>query len=149
MDTLKVSTLIEALQLVGQVYRSEDGSTAEAVREVLRQFEGASDLTLAEWAAAKELEKSIVAPTQWEPHAEPADHLDDVMARLEQIGSQAALSDAIGSLSLSAPGWRALAKKLTGDAGQSAEAACRAVYTHLSDRLLLEERIEAVKRQFG
>ncbi len=54
METLKIATLIEALALVGQVYRNKDGSQpADAVKKILAQLDCAEEITLAEWAEAK------------------------------------------------------------------------------------------------
>ena len=131
--------------MVGQVYRTKDGTQpAEPLRKVLQQLDGASGMTLAEWVAAKQ---SAPKP-QAKKKAKPVD-LDEVLSRLEQAGTQAALNDAVARLSLSAADWKALAKKLTGKAGSSGKAAQEAVQTCLSDRLLLDERVESVKRQFG
>jgi hypothetical protein len=145
METLKVHTLIEALHLVGQVYRSKDGKPAEPVRKVLQQLDGASEMTLAEWVAAKQ---APAPKRQAKKKAEPID-LDEVLAGLELVSTQAALIDAVACLSLSAAEWKSLAKKLTGQAGKSGAAAREAVQTRLSDRLLLDERVESVKQQFA
>jgi hypothetical protein len=148
METLKVAKLIEALHLVGQVYRSKDGKPAEPVRKLLQQLEGASDITLAEWVAAKRSASAPAAKRQTKKKAAPVD-LDEVLMLLEQASTQAALDDAIARLTLSATDWKSLAKKLTGQAEKSGGAAREAVRTRLSDRLLLDERVESVKRQFA
>jgi hypothetical protein len=149
METLKVHTLIEALRLVGQVYRNKDGTQpADPLKKVLQQLDGASDMTLAEWVAAKQSAKPSAAKRQAKKKAEPAD-LDHVLSRLEQIDKQVALSDAIARLSLSAADWKRLAKNLTGAVATTAQAAREAVQTRLSDRLLMDERVDSVKRQFG
>ena len=148
METLKVATLIEALRLVGQVYRGKDGKPAEPVRKVLQQLDGASDMTLAEWAAARRSAKPSSPKRQAKKATEPV-NLDQVLACLEHAGTQVALDEAMARLSMSAADWKALAKKLTGRAGNSGKLARDAVRMHLSDRLLLDERVESVKRQFN
>jgi hypothetical protein len=148
MEILKVAALVKALHLVGQVYRGKDGKPAEPVRKVLQQLDGASEMTLAEWVAARQFATSSAPKPRAKKKPEPVD-LDEVLSRLEQAGTQAALTDAIAGLSLSAAEWKKLAKKLTGEAGRSGPAAREAVQTRLSDRLLLDERIESVKRQFN
>ena len=55
----------------------------------------------------------------------------------------------IGSLKLSAGEWQAVLKKLTGRSAKSGKAAQVLVETYFSDCLLLDERVESVKRQFG
>jgi hypothetical protein len=148
METLKVATLIEALRLVGQGYRSKDGSEpAEPVKKILQQLETSSEMTLVEWVRARR-SGSISSTKRAKKKPAPAD-LDEVLVCLEQAATQAALHQAIASLALTAADWKALAKQLTGRAGSSGAAARIAVQTHLSDRLLLDERIESVKRQFS
>ena len=43
---MKIAVFIQALELVGRIYRNKDGSQpAEAVRKIRQQLEGASDMT--------------------------------------------------------------------------------------------------------
>lgn len=149
METLKVATLIEALHLVGRIYRNKDGSEpADAVKKVLQQLSGAADLTLAEWAEARTRKPATTAKRPAKPKA-AAVSPDEVLSRLERADTQARLREAVASVTLSAGDWQALAKRLTGRPGKSGKAAREAIETHFSDRLLLDERIEGVKRQFG
>lgn len=134
--------------MVGQVYRNRDGKPAEPVRKILQQLDGAAEMTLAEWAAARQAAQASAPKRRAKGKAASAD-LDAVLAELEQVSTQAALDDAIARLSLSASDWKSLAKKLTGQAGKSGPAARQAVQTWLSDRLLLDERVASVKRQFN
>lgn len=150
MENLQVATLIEALALVGQVYRNKGGTQpAEAVKKLLAQFDGAEEMTLAEWAEAKRSKPKAASkrrPAKQKP--KPVD-LDQALAQLQSAQTQAALRDAVARLNLGAGEWKALAKQLTGRSGKSGKAGRDAVETHLSDRLLLDERVESVKRQFS
>jgi predicted nucleic acid-binding protein len=149
MEAMKVATLIEALRLVAQVYRSKDGSEpAEAVKKILQQLETGSNMTLAEWVRAKQSVNVSSAKRRATKKPEPA-NLGKVRERLERAPTQAALHEAVTGLSLTAADWKALARQLTGRAGSSGAAARIAVQTHLSDRLLLDERVESIKRQFN
>jgi hypothetical protein len=150
METLKVATLIEALHLVGRIYRNKDGSEpADAVKKVLQQLSGAADLTLAEWAEARTRKPTTAAKRPAKPKAAAAVSPEEALSRLERADTQAKLREAVASVTLSAGDWQALAKRLTGRPGKSGKAAREAIETHFSDRLLLDERIEGVKRQFG
>jgi hypothetical protein len=135
--------------LVGQVYRNKDGSEpAEAVKKVLQQLSGAADLTVAEWAEARTKKPKIAAKRPAKPKAN-AIAPEEALSGLERADTHAKLRDAVASLALSAGDWQALAKRLTGRSAKSGKAARETVETHFSDRLLLDERIEGVKRQFG
>lgn len=114
----------------------------------MQQLDGASEMTVADWVAEKQ---SGNAPSQKRPGRKKTDtvNLDEVLAKLEQQDTHAALDEAIIRLSLSASDWKALAKKLTGRTGNSGKQAREAVQTRLSDRLLLDERVESVKRQLN
>jgi hypothetical protein len=149
MQALKVATLIEALNLVGEVYRNKDGSQpAEAVKKIVQQFDGAGEITLAEWVAAKQ-SKPKPAPPKRAAKPKPGKLTpDEALTRLQRAETHAALRSTVASLTLSAADWQTLAKRLTGRKGPSGPAARDAVETHLSDRLLLDERVESVKRQF-
>jgi hypothetical protein len=148
METLKVATLIEALAMVGRVYRNKDGSQpADAVKKLLEQLKGAENMTLAEWAESRQPKPKAALKRAEKPKVEPAT-IDQALARLERAETQAALRQAIGSIVLSAGAWMSLARMLTGRPGGTGKAARDAVETHFSDRLLLNERIEGVKRQF-
>jgi hypothetical protein len=148
MEKLRVATLIEALDLVGQVYRNKDGSQpAEAVKKILALLDGAAAMTLAEWAEARRSKPKAAAKSAAKA-ASGAVNPDEALARLQAASTQAGLRDAVSCLAISAGEWQALAKRLTGRAAKSGKAAREAIETHLSDRLLLDERIESVKRQF-
>jgi hypothetical protein len=147
MEALKIATLIEALALVGQVYRNKNGSQpAEPVKKILAQLNGAEDMTLAEWVEARRSKPKMTSKRS-KPKPEPAD-LDQVLSELQHARTQAALRDIVAGLSLAAAEWKALAKRLTGRSAKSGKAARETVETYLSDRLLLNERVESVKRQF-
>ncbi|HEY7645282.1 MAG TPA: hypothetical protein VH858_09640 [Hyphomicrobiales bacterium] len=149
METLKVARLIEALVLVGQVYRNKDGSQpAEAVKKVLAELGGAAEMTLAEWAEARRSAPKAAPKRQVRKKPEPA-NLDQALAQMQRAETQAALRDAVARLALGAAEWQALAKQLTGRSAKSGKAARETVETCLSDRLLLDERVESVNRQFN
>lgn len=144
---MKVAALIQALDLIGRIYRNKDGSQpAEAVTKILRQLDDASDMTLAEWAEAKQ---STRKPKCAENAKSDENRIDPALRSLEQAKTQAALGGIVGNLALSAGEWRALSKKLTGRSAKSGKAAQELVETYFSDQLLLDERVESVKRQFG
>ena len=145
---MKVATLIQALDLVGLIYCSEDGSQpANAVKKVLQQLRGAEDMTLAEWAEARRSQQKAAA----EKAAASVDEgrVDQALARLEQADTHAALSAAIADLALNTEEWQVFCGKLTGHSATSVEAAREIVEQHFSDGLLLKERVESMKRQFG
>lgn len=147
---MKISTLIQALDTIGRIYRSEDGSRpAEAVREVIGQLQGAEEMTLVAWVAmrAAQAERDTAGLA-----ADPAvaqHKLDEAIAALEQARTQAALRARAAGLPLRAAEWQALAEQLTGWPATSEDEAREMIETHFSDRLLLEERIAGVKRDFG
>ena len=148
METLQVRTLIEALVLVGQVYRNKDRSQpAEPIKKILGQLDGSEDMTLAEWVEARQSAPKSKAKTPAKLKKQDVD-LDQVLEELQHAETQAGLRDAVARLSLSAAEWKSLARKLTGRSAKSGMAAREAVETHLSDRLLLDERVESVKRLF-
>lgn len=147
---MKVVVLIEALALVGRSYRSKDGSQpAEAVKKVLRQFEGAEAMTLAEWAESRQ--RKPASPVKKTAIKRKADKTspDQALKKLKGAHTQGLLREAIADLTLSPADWKSMAKNLTGRSGSSGKAAREAVETYFSDRLLLEERVESVRRQFG
>ncbi|MBX2806033.1 MAG: hypothetical protein KTR19_08680 [Hyphomicrobiales bacterium] len=149
MDTLKVRTLKEALVLVGHAYRTKDNSQpADPVRKILAQLEGSDDMTLAEWVEARKSRAGTRVNTSARPK-KPAADLCQVLEDLQRMDGQAELRDAIARLSLGAADWKTLARKLTGRSTKSGAAAREAVETHLSDRLLIEERVSSVKQLFG
>ena len=158
MEALKIASLIEALNLVGKVYRNKDGSQpADAVKTILQQLDGAAGMTLGEWIAAQQ-SKPQSAAKRSKPKAaakQPAKPKpekltpEEALNRLQRADTQAALRDTMANVTLAAAEWKALAKRLTGRMESSTKAAQDAVETYLSDRLLLNERIESVKRQFN
>lgn len=146
---MTVAALVQALELVGQVYRNQDGSQqAEAVKKILQQLKGAGELTLAEWAKTKQKKSKTDAKQKAKPKAEPLTP-EQALARLKIAETQAALREAMARIKLSADQWKTLAKDVTGRRESSGPTARAAIETHFSDRLLLDERIESVKRQFG
>jgi hypothetical protein len=146
---MKVAALIQGLELVGRIYRNKDGSQpAEAVKKVLQQLQGASDMTLAEWAQAKQRPKAKPRKTATKAQSSDA-RIEAALKSFEEAKTQAAIGDLLGSLKLSAGEWQALQKKLTGKTAKSGRVARETIEMHFSDRLLLHERVEGVKRQFG
>jgi hypothetical protein len=146
---MKVATLIQALDLVGRIYRNKNGSQpADAVRKILQQLHGAADMTLAEWAEMKKtgLKRDAQRATKARNEEE---QISLALTMLERAETQASLRTSVAGLKLSAGEWQALAKRLTGRSAKSGMAAREAVESHFSDRLLLNERIGSVKRQFG
>jgi hypothetical protein len=116
---------------------------------VLQQFDGAAELTLAEWAEARQ-SKPKPAPRRAAAKAgDNTERIDGALTRLEQARSQAALVSIAQSLNLTALEWQALARKLIGKSVKSGKAAREIALTHFSDQLLLQERVEGVKRQFA
>ncbi|HKI60830.1 MAG TPA: hypothetical protein VKA31_00915, partial [Mariprofundaceae bacterium] len=74
-----------------------------------------------------------------------------VISRLEGIGKQAELRSAVEDLgpTLKADEWKSVAYEVTGRNFPSGKQARQAVLDRLSDRLLMDERVEGVKRLFG
>ena len=147
---MTVSDLIKALDLVGQVYRSKDGTEpADAVRKILRQLGAAADVPLDAWVRQKQAEakprghKSVAKPVT------VASPLDAAISALERAQTQERLAQVAQGIRLSAGEWRNLARRLTGKPAKSGKAARQLVEAHFSDQLLLQERVESVRRQFG
>ncbi len=101
--------------------------------------------------------KSILNANRAKPKAMPrkqakpkpeAITLDQAVVQLQSAETQAVLRDSVARLALSAVEWKALAKQLTGRSARSGKIAREMVETYLSDKLLLNERVESVKRQF-
>lgn len=147
---MKISTLIQALDLIGQIYRNKTGSgPADAIRKVRQQLEGAGDATLAEWADAKRAPGKVAAKKTAAKAKPDGEQLAQAQRRLEQAASHTELAAAIAGLKLSAAAWQALARDLTGLSARSGKLAREAVERHFSDRLLLDARVESVKRTFA
>lgn len=143
---MKVTELIEALNLVGRVYRNRDGSKpADAITKVIQQLKGGQDLTLAEWV--QESRTKPEPQTKKKPGVDTAT-IDEAILRLEQAETHADLHAEIGRLKLKAGEWKALAKKATGKSGSSGKAAKELTETHFSNLLLMQERMGSVKRLF-
>ena len=117
--------------------------------KILKQLDGAAGMTLAEWAEANEKKRKAAAKQQTEAPIGNTFVDEEAVARIERAETQAQLRETIAALVLTAEQWQALAERLTGRSGNSGNAAREAVETHFSDRLLLQERIESVRRQFG
>jgi hypothetical protein len=145
---MMITELIAALDLVGQVYRSKDGSRpADAVTKVMRELSRAQGKTLAEWVE----EKAAGAGARRRKRAAcvSQEAVEAAAARMARADTQFALRSAIAETSLKAKEWQSLARKLTGAAGRSAKAARELVETYFSDQLLLQSRRASVRRQFG
>jgi hypothetical protein len=153
METLTVATLIAALNSIGQVYRNKDASQpADAVKKLLQQLDGAAEMTLTEWVEARRGPKAAVKTAKSRKSAKPrAEEMsaNQALARLERAETQADLRNAIVSIALSAADWKLLAKQVTGETGRSGKTARDILETHFSDKLLLNERVDSVKRQFS
>ena len=149
METIKVATLIQALDLVGQVYRNKDGSgPADAIRKIQQRLGNSADITLAEWVETKQSKPKSSAKKGKETKVDE-EKVGQALARLEEADTHTALSVAIAGLALTAGEWQALSKKLTGRPGRSGKAARELIERQLSDRLLLTDRVGSVKRLFG
>ena len=68
---------------------------------------------------------------------------------LDAANTHSALSIAVSELKLTALEWKTLAKEVTGIAARSGKEARQMIENRYSDRLLLNERIEQVKRSFA
>lgn len=135
--------------MVGQVsHIRDDFETVNAVTKILELFDNAEEMSLAEWARSRGVEAD--AATRREPGSEQEEKkLKLVLEQLESIKNQEILHDAIAYLALSAGEWKSLAWMLTGYSVISEQDARQTIETFLSDRLLLDERIEGIKRQFN
>ncbi len=144
---MTVTALVQALDLLGQVYRNRDGSQpADAIRKIQRELEGAGDMTLAAWVAARQ---SAPKARRMKPAGGKAETTpDEALSRLESADTQAALREAIAGITLRPDEWKVLGKRIMGLSAKSGKAARAAIETYFSDRLLLNERVESVKRRF-
>lgn len=146
---MAIRDLIEALDLVGQVYRNKDGSKpADSVAKIIQQLTGAENMCLAEWLQNKQSKPKPQTKKTVKPKPDGV-KIADAISNLENADSQSALRMAIDNLKLSPGEWQAISKKLTGKAGRSGKAARELTEMHFSDQLLLKDRVESVKRQFN
>lgn len=140
-----VRELIEALQLVGTVYRNRDGSKpADAVTKVIQQLKGYDELRLSQWAEHAKKPK----PSKRQAATIDTAKIDDVLSSLESAETHSELHSEIGRLKLTASEWKALARKATGKSSKSGKDARDLTETHFSNLLLMSERVSSVKRMF-
>lgn len=105
-------------------------------------------MTLSEWAEIKQ--KKPIKPSRKSTKANVDEQrVRHAAAQLNAAVTQVQLRAAIGGLTLSAGELQMLAKTLTGKSGRSGKAALEIVETHYSNRLLLQDRVDGVKRLFG
>jgi hypothetical protein len=142
--------------------RNEDAPTiaAMAIRrgatpEQIEQLRGVIQQASPELATVfDELVASLPKPRQTKarkPAAPVSEAGRNVISRLEGIDKQAELSSAVEQLgpTLKAGEWKSVAYEVTGRNFPSGKQARQAVLDRLSDRLLMDERVEGVKRLFG
>jgi hypothetical protein len=147
MEHLKVAELIEALNLVGRVIRSKGGSKPlAAITTIVAQLDHAPGETLGEWAVATRARPKAKKSAKPKP---PAETVEAASARLEGADTQHRLHEEIGRTRLSAADWKKMSKMLTGKSGGGADDARDRVETHLSNRLLLDDRVQGARRLFG
>lgn len=142
---MTIGELIEALRLVGTVYRNKDGSKpADAVVKVIQQLKGDSALSLGEWV--EQAKKPV--PAKRKSASIDNTKIKDAISRLEEATTHSELRSVIQNLQLSAGELKALAKMVTGKTGKSGKDAKDLAETHFSNLLLMEERVSSVKRLF-
>jgi hypothetical protein len=147
MEHLKVAELIEALNLVGRVIRGKDGSKPlPAITAIIAQLDHAPRETLGEWADAVRARPNGKKSAKPKP---PAETVEVALARLERADTQHRLHEEIGRTKLSAANWKKMSKMLTGKPGGGGDDARDRVETHLSNRLLLDDRVQGARRLFG
>jgi hypothetical protein len=142
--------------------RNEDAPTiaAMAIRrgatpEQIEQLRGVIQQASPELATVfDELVASLPKPRQAKarkPAAPVSEAGRNVISRLEGIGKQAELRSAVEQLgpTLKADEWKSVAYEVTGRNFPSGKQARQAVLDRLSDRLLMDERVEGIKRLFG
>ncbi|MGO9487296.1 MAG: hypothetical protein ACLPX9_22410 [Rhodomicrobium sp.] len=146
---MKVQELIQALDQVGQVYRSKDGrKPADAIAKLNAQLQGFEHLSLAEWVVLRSTGTELSAPK----HAIPVpQELQAILVDLERAAddctSQAAFQK-LDALKLSADNWKKLARLATGRASQSGKAAKDALRSHLANQAQLHNRRDSIDRLF-
>jgi hypothetical protein len=149
MEETKVAALIQALELVGQVYRNKDGSKpADALLKIVQQLKGMEGMTLVEWV--REKQSGSKRPGKKTARSTIDDQkIAENQAKFERAVTQPSLIAAINTATLSAAEWQRLAQRLTGKRGTSGKAAREIVEEHYSAQLLLQERVSDVQRAFG
>lgn len=146
---MTLSALVQALELVRQVYPDRGGSQpGAALKTLLQQLDGAGDMTVAEWVATQRRALNAGAKSTAKAKEEMVTP-DAAIATFASARMQASLRDAMASVALSADQWKAVATQVTGRSARSGKVARAMIETHFSDRLLLHERVESVRRQFG
>lgn len=132
---------------MGRVIRSKDGSKPiAAIATIIVQLDHAPGETLGEWTVATRTRLNAKKSAKPKP---PAETVEGALARLEDADTQHRLREEIGRTALNAPGWKAMSKRLTGKAGSSLSDARDKVETHLSNSLLLDDRVRGARRLFG
>jgi hypothetical protein len=146
---MQVQELVQALDLVGQVYRSSDGrQPADAIAELKAQLAGFENLTVAEWASLRSKEATRVIDA---PSILKSQELDVILEDLENTADDRSTEPAfqkLNSLTLSADGWKKLAKLATGRRASSGKTAKDALRSHLANLVQLHNRRESITRLF-
>ncbi len=143
---MQVSDVIKVLYLVGEGYRSKDGTKpADAIEKIISQFKGAENLTIEAWIASRQKRKRLPDETKDE-------NLGDLLLRLERSTSTGNFEQAfqqLDNLSLSASQLKNLAKLVTGKGPRSKDAAIIALKTHLASCAQSQDRKLSVIKAFS
>ncbi len=147
---MQVSDLIAALELIGEVYRSADGTKpADAIMKLKSQLENYPNLTVPQWVAARTLARRTVRTGQT---ATAVSDLSGVLQSLEDIaynsGAETAFAE-LDKLSMNAANWKELARLATGRREKSKSASQLALRSHLASRAQFKQRHDAAGRLFS
>jgi hypothetical protein len=138
-----------ALDLIGQVYRSNDGRRpADAISKLKAQLAGAENLTVEDWVSGLLAETGAVIPQPQNPALED---LQAVLQSLEVAAEDRSTEKAfrkLDSLTLTADSWKKLARLATGRSVRSAKAAKVELRTYLANQVQLHNRRESIAKLF-
>ncbi len=147
---MQVLELLQALDLVGQVCRSNNGKKpADAVLKIKAQLVGFEHLQLADWV---ELRAGQANGARQPAQATVPQELGAILEDLEKVAEDSSTEPVfkkLEALTLSADNWKKLAKLATGLKPQSGRAAKDTLRSYLANRVQLHNRRESIDRVFS
>lgn len=141
--------------MVGESYRNNKGQPAEPVVKVIAQLKGFEALTLGEWRQHKQQAAQPKKPTGGAGRGKKctldAEAAAGLVRRLEEAASQEELRRMLAELTstLNADGWKSVESRLLGKASKTGKVSRERIEAHLSNELLLRDRVQSVKRIYG
>lgn len=149
---MQVQEFIEALDLIGQIYRSSNGKKpADAIAKLKAQLAGSEVLTVAEWVSLRSPGAANGEARTPPPPAPEGEDLEVILQELEQAAnsrSSEAAFQKLEALSLTTDEWKKLAKLAAVRGAKSGKAAKDGLRNHLANRVQLHNRRESVAQIF-